>query len=118
MPPTFVVAGAGELPEGVLSREGIIALGDASTHGLQVKSRFVMDLMESRLRGLGVGWPLVSNVNVYTAHCLTPLVPEIILGRMGSACIHGVHWHYCRPPIEEIEFEMDMRCSRTNLHVA
>jgi len=115
--PTFVVAGAGELPEGVLSDEGIIARGDTSTHGLEAKSRFVMDLMESRLRRLGVDWPLVNNVNVYTAHSLTPLLPEIILGRMKPASIHGVRWHYSRPPIEKIEFEMDMRGARADFHV-
>jgi hypothetical protein len=115
LPPTFVVAGAGELPEGILSREGIVALGDTSPTGLAIKARFVMDLMESRLRGLGGDWPLVSTVNVYTAHSLTPLLPEVVLGRIGSANIHGVHWHYSRPPIEEIEYEMDLRGTRTEL---
>lgn len=114
-PPTFVVAGAGELPEEILSREGIVALGDSSPAGLTIKSRFVMDLMESRLRGLGGDWPLVSTVNVYTAHSLTPLLPEVVLGRIGSASIHGIHWHYSRPPIEEIEYEMDLRGTRTEL---
>jgi len=118
LPPTFIIAGGGELPEGVLSREGIIDLGDTSTYGLEAKSRFVMNLMESRLRGLGADWHLVSKVNVYTAHSLKPVLSDIILGRIGSACIHGVHWHYSRPPIEEIEYEMDMRGTRTELHVS
>ena len=73
-----------------------------------------MDLMESRLRGLGVDWPLVNAVNIYSAHSLTPLLPEI-LGRMGEASIRGIHWHYSRPPIEEIEYEMDVRGTRTEL---
>ncbi|MEK6263048.1 MAG: RidA family protein [Planctomycetota bacterium] len=115
LPPTFVVAGAGELPEGVLSREGIVRLGDTSVDGLAIKARFVMDLMETRLRGLGADWPLVSTVDVYTAHSLTPLLPETILNRMGSASIHGTLWHFSRPPIEEIEFEMDLRGTRTEL---
>jgi len=113
--PTFVVAGAGELPEGALSREAIVALGDTSPHGLLTKSRFVMDVMQCRLRDLGVEWPSVTTANAYTAHSLTPLLPEI-LGPMGSAGVHGVHWHYCRPPIEEIEYEMDMRGTRTELY--
>jgi hypothetical protein len=115
LPPTFVVAGAGELPEGVLAREGIVALGETSPTGLAIKARFVMELMESRLRGLGGDWQLVSTVNVYTAHSLTPLLPEVVLGRIGSASIHGIHWHYSRPPIEEIEYEMDVRGTRTEL---
>ncbi len=82
--PTFVVAGAGELPEGVLTRDGIISLGDVSDAGLKSKSRFVMDLIENRIHGLGVNWPSVSSVNVYTACCLTPIVPEIVLSNIGA----------------------------------
>ena len=115
--PTFVVAGAGELPEGVLSRDGIIALGDTSDAALRTKARFVMDLMESRLTGLGVDWSMVSTVDVYTAHSLTPLLPEIVLGRIGAASIHGATWHFTRPPIEEIEYEMDVRGTRTDLQL-
>jgi hypothetical protein len=28
-----------------------------------------------------------------------------------------VHWHYTRPPIEEVEFEMDVRCVRRDLRI-
>lgn len=115
LPPTFVVAGAGELPEGILSREGIVALGDTSSEGLEIKARFVMALMETRLRGLGADWPLVTAVNVYTAHSLTPLLPEIVLGHIGPAGVHGATWHFSRPPIAEIEYEMDVRGTRTEL---
>ncbi len=114
-PTTFVVAGAGELPEGFLSREHIIALGNTSPDGLAIKARFVMDLMETRLRGLGADWSQVSTVNVYTAHSLTPLLPEVILGRIGPASRHGTTWHFSRPPITEIEYEMDLRGTRTEL---
>lgn len=117
LPATFVVAGAGELPEGILSREGIVCLGDTSPDGLANKARFVMDLMETRLRGLGADWPQVSTVDVYTAHSLTPLLPEIILKRIGPASLHGTHWHFSRPPIEEIEFEMNLRGTRTELRI-
>jgi len=74
-----------------------------------------MDLMESRLRGLGLEWTMVSMANVYTAHSITELFPAVILSRMGAAAIHGVHWHFSRPPIEEIEFEMDLRSTITEL---
>lgn len=114
-PPTFVVAGAGELPEGVLSRDEIVALGDTSAQGLSIKARFVMDLMESRLQSLGLAWPMVSRANVYTAHSITELLPAVILSRMGAAAIHGVHWHFSRPPLDDVEFEMDLRGTRTEL---
>lgn len=114
-PKTFIVAGAGELPEGVLERDGIVALGDTSPEGLKTKAKFVMDLMESRLTGMGVDWSLVNTIDVYTAHSLTPLLPEIVLGRIGASSIHSASWHYTRPPIEEIEYEMDVRGTRTEL---
>jgi hypothetical protein len=114
-PPTCVVAGAGELPEGVLTREQILALGDTTPRGLSIKARFVMDLMESRLRGLGLAWPMAARVNVYTAHSITDVMPAVILSRIGPAAVHGVCWHFSRPPIEEIEFEMDLHCTRTEL---
>lgn len=116
-PVTFVVAGAGELPEGILAREGIVALGDTSGAGLDTKSRFVMDLMESRLIGLGVDWSMVNTINIYTKHSLTPLIESVILRRVGASSIHGSVWHYTQPPIEQIEFEMDVRGTMTNLFI-
>ncbi len=113
--PTFVVAGGGELPEGKLSREFIIALGDTSAVGLETKARFVMKLMENRLHGLGVSWQTVTVADVYTVHPIERLLPEVILGRMRPADGHGIHWHYSRPPIAEIEYEMDVRGVRNEL---
>ncbi len=114
---TFVVAGAGELPEGVLARDGIVALGDVTPAGLVTKARFVMDLIEARLRGLEVDWSGVNAINVYTAHSLTPFLPEVILDRVGTSSIHGAMWYSTRPPIQEIEFEMDVRGTATNLWI-
>ncbi|MBL8850738.1 MAG: hypothetical protein JNG89_13745 [Planctomycetaceae bacterium] len=115
--PTFIVAGGGELPDGFLQRDKIVALGDTSPAGLETKARFVMDLMEARLIGLGAKWSHVSTANVYTAHPVLPLLPEIILGRMGAVTLNSVNWCYSRPPIEEIEFEMDLRGVRTELRI-
>ncbi len=115
--PTFVVAGAGELPEGILAAESIVAWGDVSAVGLRTKAQFVMDLMEQRLRGLGADWPLVTDVDVYTIHPIENFLRELILNRMRPADLHGIHWHYTRPPIEGIEFEMDMRGIRTEIRL-
>jgi len=115
--PTFVVAGAGELPDGFLQRDKIVALGDTSPAGIATKARFVMDRMESRLFGLGAAWSDVSVADVYTVHPVAPLLPEIILGRANSLALNAVCWCYSRPPIEEIEFEMDLRGIRTELRI-
>jgi hypothetical protein len=118
LPRTFVIAGGGELPEGILAHESIIAVGDTSPRGIEQKATFVMDLMESRLHGLGADWSSVTSVDVYTIHPIENLLPRVILGRIGAAAIHGVHWYYSRPPIEAIEFEMDLRAVRTELRLA
>ncbi|APW63862.1 hypothetical protein [Paludisphaera borealis] len=117
LPPTFVVAGAGELPEGVLAVEGIVRGGDASPDAIATKGAFVMDLMERRLRGLGGDWPSVTAIDVYTVHPIGRLLPDVILGRAGSAAAHGVRWFYSRPPIVGIEYEMDLRGVRTELRI-
>ena len=82
---------------------------------LKIKSQFVMELMQSRLQGLGVDWSMVGTTNVYTRHSMMPLVPENVLERIGASSIHGATWHYSQPPIEEIEYEMDLRGTRTDL---
>jgi len=115
--PTFIVAGGGELPEGVLNRDGIVSLGETSPAGVVAKARFVMDLMENRLTGLSGHWSQVTAADVYTIHPIDKLLAPVILERMGAAAIHGIRWHLSRPPIEEIEFEMDLRGVRTELRV-
>jgi hypothetical protein len=101
--PSFVVAGAGELPEGSLDP------GDIVPGSLTAKARFVLGLMEGRLRGLGAGWNDVAVTNVYTVHDLRGLLVPEILPRIGRAATHGITWHYTRPPIVGIEYEMDLR---------
>jgi hypothetical protein len=113
--PTFVVAGAGELPEGVLEPGAIVAAGDVSRPGIARKAAFVMDLMETRLCGLGVDWPMVTAVDVYTVHPFDHLLPATILGRIGPAAARGVCWLYSRPPIVGVEFEMDVRGIRAEI---
>jgi hypothetical protein len=114
-PPTFVVAGAGELPEGVLSPEAIVR-GDETSRGAMIeKAAFVLDLMENRLKGLGVGWEQVTAADIYTVHPLERLLLEVIHNRIGPAALHGIRWFLARPPIVGIEFEMDVRGVRSEL---
>jgi hypothetical protein len=112
---TFVVAGAGELPEGSLDPHDVIRRGETSANALVEKARFVMGLMEGRLKGLGAGWAGVTTTEVYTVHDVRPFLDREILRRMGPAASHGVVWHYSRPPIVSIEFEMDLRGCRREL---
>ena len=92
----FVVAGSGEWPEGGRFPEDIVA-------GLRNKVAWVLDMMEARMRGLGgFAFADASAAQVYTVRRF-PV--ELVAQRAGAALV----WHYCRPPIEGLEFEMDLR---------
>ncbi len=112
---SFVVAGAGELPEGSLKPEDVIRCGETSSDAMAEKSRFVMSLMSARLNGLGVDWAQVTTTEVYTIHTMSSFLRSEIIAPMGTSAIHGITWHYSRPPIETIEYEMDLRGCFTEL---
>jgi hypothetical protein len=117
-PPSFVVAGAGELPEGLLDPHDVVRRGETSAGAIREKARFVMDLMAARLDGLGVTWAPVTSTQIYSVHDIHPFLAGEILGRMREAARNGVHWHFARPPIESLEFEMDVRGCRREIVLA
>jgi hypothetical protein len=109
---TFVVAGAGELPEGSTNPNDILLCGDVSSAALAEKARFVMSRMQDRLHAMGVSWPQVTAIDVYTARDLTgALVTEILKQASHNTLI----WNYARPPIKDLEFEMDLRGVRCEI---
>ena len=107
--PTFVVAGAGEMREGSRGPEGIVRLGDTSADAMRDKAQRVMTIMQERLRGIGGAWERVTTIDVYTAQPIHALVEHEILTLAGPAAIHGVHWCPSRPPLQGLEFEVDLR---------
>ncbi len=105
--PTFVVAGGGEL-RGSLDAKNIVRAGETSEEAIMEKAHCVVEIMIERLAGLGNN-DLLSRINVYTAHSLKRALAEVIIPGLPAAARLGVCWHYSRPPIRDIEFEMDMR---------
>lgn len=110
--PTFVVAGAGELRDALLDSDHIVRRGETSPAALLEKAAYVLDVMEERLHGLGVDWPHVTASDVYTAHPIDEPLRASIQRRLGPAARHGFCSHFSRPPVLEIEFEMDLRGPR------
>ena len=107
--PTFVVAGGGELRAGGLEQRLIVRGGETNDEAIRDKAQFVVELMQQRLQGLGADASWLSTIDVYTAHALRgPLTEEVIPGLVAAERL-GVHWFYARPPVCDIEFEMDMR---------
>jgi hypothetical protein len=106
--PSFVIAGSGEVPEGRANyREHIVRLGDTSPEGLREKARFVLGEMERRLGALGLGWANTTDTQVYTVYDLHPFLAEDLVRR--GAARGGFTWHFARPPIAGLDFEMDCR---------
>ncbi len=107
-PPSFVIAGSGEVPEGHKDYfDHIIARGDVGPNGLREKARFVLAEMERRLSALGFAWHDTTATQVYTVHDLHPVLAEEIVRR--GAARAGLTWHFARPPVIELEYEMDCR---------
>ncbi|MBB4003246.1 2-amino-5-chloromuconate deaminase CnbZ [Aurantimonas endophytica] len=107
--PSFVVAGScevAELGEGEYV-DRIVRHGDTSTEGLADKARFVLAEMERRLGLFDAGWADTTAVQVYTVHDLGAVYAELI-GPTGAAR-NGLAWHYNRPPVIGLDFEMDCR---------
>ena len=106
---TFVVAGAGELVGGTLVSEGILRRGETSPDALREKAAYVSKEMTERLHGLGADWREVTTVTAYTIHPLQTLLDSVLLDSMPVLRERGIHWQYARPPVIDIEFEMDLR---------
>jgi len=102
---SFIVAGSGEWPEGGRFPEDIVARGDVSPEGMAKKAAHVLGIMDARIQGLGASWQRATVAQLYTAEKIGNLVAKI----QGHIRPASLTWHYCRPPIAELEFEMDLR---------
>lgn len=102
--PTFVAAGAGE-------RRGdtTIRRGETTPDAMREKAAYVMSVMQDRLAGLGSAWSDVTMIDVYTAYPIDSFLADVVLRPAGPAAIHGVRWFLSRPPVIDLEYEMDVR---------
>ncbi len=106
--PSFVIAGSGEAEEGGGTyRERTIRFGETSPDAMREKARFVLDEMERRMRLLGFAWGDATASQVYTVHDLHPFLGDEIVRR--GAARARLTWHFARPPVRGLEYEMDCR---------
>jgi len=107
--PTFVIAGGAEAREG--SRpyaERTVRYRDLSPEGLREKVRFTTrEQMENRLGQFGFGWKDTTGVQAYSIRDFHPVMSEELVSR--GAVRSGLTWHFARPPVVDLEFEMDCR---------
>jgi hypothetical protein len=107
-PRDFVIAGSGEAPEGQGNyRDHVIRPGDQSPDGLREKARWVLGEMERRMASFGVGWQDVSMTQLYTLYDVHSFIENEIVRR--AAMPRGLLWHFARPPVAGLDYEMDVR---------
>ena len=106
--PSFVIAGGAESREGPGSYpERTVRYRDLSPDGLREKVRFTVGSMESRLAAFGYGWKDTTAVQAYTVHDIHPVMADELVRR--GAMRSGLTWHFARPPVIDLEYEMDCR---------
>lgn len=112
--PTFAISGSGEAREGGARYiERTVRAGETNADAMREKAQFVLGEMERRLELLGFGWADTTATQVYTVHNLYPFLADEIVAR--GAAPAGLTWHFNRPPVQGLEFEMDcrgIRCER------
>jgi hypothetical protein len=114
--PTFVVSGSGEAAEGLPGSyaDRAVRRGETTPDAIQDKALFVLSEMESRLGLLGANWRDVTRTQIYTVHNIYPFFEDEIVRR--GAARFGATWHYARPPLVGLEYEMD--CAGVALETA
>ena len=106
--PSFVIAGGAEARGGAGSYpERIVRYRDLSAEGLAEKVRFTVGEMERRLGAFGFGWNDTTAAQAYTVHDFHPVVAAELVRR--GAARSGLTWHFARPPVIDLEYEMDCR---------
>ena len=106
--PSFVIAGGAESREGSGSySDRTVRYRDVSPEGLKEKVRFTVGSMESRLAAFGFGWSDTTAVQAYTVHDFHPVIADELARR--GVLRSGLTWHFARPPVVDLEYEMDCR---------
>jgi hypothetical protein len=106
--PSFVIAGGAELRGGSGTYpERIVRYKDLSPGAMKEKVRFTVASMEERLGEFGYGWKDTTAVQAYTVYDFHPVVVDELVRR--GAARSGLTWHFARPPVVDLEYEMDCR---------
>ena len=106
--PSFVIAGGAETRAGGVEPEDrIVEYRNVSAQGIRNKGRQTLEEMERRLDAFGFGWADTTAVQVYTVHDFHGMLIDEMARR--GAARNGLTWYACRPPVLDVEFEMDCR---------
>jgi hypothetical protein len=79
------------------------------------KALFVLGRMEERMAALGKTWADTTATQVYTVYDVHSHLADAIVQR--GAAQHGLLWHFARPPVVGLEYEIDCRSVPVEHHV-
>ncbi len=103
-----MIAGSGESREGSATyAERTVRYRDLSPDGIKEKVRYVAGVMESRMGEFGFGWKDATATQAYTVHDFHHVIADELVRR--GAVRSGLTWHFARPPVIDLEYEMDCR---------
>jgi hypothetical protein len=106
--PSFVIAGGAESRDAPGTYpERTVRYRDLSPDGLKEKVRFTVGSMESRLAAFGFGWKDTTAAQAYSVHDFHPVIADELVRR--GVMRSGLTWHFARPPVIDLEYEMDCR---------
>jgi hypothetical protein len=106
--PSFVIAGGAEAREGSGSYvERTVRYRDLSREAIIEKVRFTTSQMENRMAAFGFGWNDTTGVQAYSVHDFHHALADELVRR--GALRSGLTWHFARPPVVDLEYEMDCR---------
>ena len=106
--PTFVIAGGAEARDGAGSYpERIVRYRETGPDAIRAKASATMGSMEKRLAAFGHAWNDTTAAQVYSVCDFYPAVADEIVKR--GAARSGLTWHFARPPVVDLDFEMDCR---------
>src|SRR5262249_53776084 len=77
---------------------------------MREKAHFVLEEITRRLGLFGVGWRDTTACQVYTIRDIYLFFVDEIVRR--GAAQAGINWHFTRPPVRDLEFEVDCRSVR------
>jgi hypothetical protein len=106
--PSFVISGSGEAREGGATySERTVRYRDLSPDGIKEKVRFVVGAMESRMGEFAFAWKDATAAQAYSVHDFHHALADELVRH--GAVRSGLTWHFARPPVIDLEYEMDCR---------
>jgi hypothetical protein len=106
--PSFVISGGAEARGGTGGyAERTVRYREVGPDAIRDKAKATVGSMEARLAAFGHDWGDTTAAQIYTIRDFHPAVVDELVTR--GAARSGLTWHFARPPVIDLDFEMDCR---------